>query len=104
MQKFLIVSTFLLLPSFTLAIQAPTDFRGLVDIFLDLIDLIIPLIFALTFIVLIWGIAKAWILNIGDKEEIEKGKKLVIAGVIGLVVMSGIWGILSILRYSFFGI
>ena len=60
-------------------------------------------IFALTFIVFIWGIMKAWILNAGDESEIEKGKKLALWGVIVLAVMSGIWGILALLQNSFFG-
>lgn len=81
----------------------PTDFASLVDQFLAIIDILIVLIFALTFIVFIWGITKAWIINAGDETEIENGKQLALWGVIGLVVMSGIWGLLSLLRYSLFG-
>jgi hypothetical protein len=92
----------LLLPSVVHG-QQPTDFKGLVGILLDIISSIIPLIFALTLVVLIWGIVKTWILNAGNEAEVEKGKQLVVIGIVSLVIMSGIWGILAILRQSFFG-
>lgn len=94
---------FLILVAPTIVSAQPKDFAGLVGVFIDIISAIIPLIFALTFIVLIWGIAKAWILRADNETEVENGKKLVVVGVIGLVVMSGIWGILAILRSSLFG-
>ena len=76
------------------------DFKSLVQFFLGIISFLIPIIFALTFIVLIWGIFKAWILHGDNETEIEKGKKIALWGIIGLVVMSGIWGILNILISS----
>lgn len=103
MRYFLIVYA-LLVPSLSFAQGAPRDFKGLVGLFLDIIDLLIVGIFAITFIVFIWGITKAWILNAGDAAEIDKGKQLALWGIIGLVGMSGIWGILYILRYSLFGL
>ena len=102
--KYFFSILFVALPSIVFAVETPTDFRSLVGIFINLLNLIIPLIFGLTFIVLIWGITKAWILNVGDQAEIDKGKKLVVAGIIGLVVMSGIWGILALFRSSIFGL
>ena len=82
---------------------APETFADLVGILLELIGLMIPFIFGLTLLVLFWGITKAWIINSGDAAEIEKGKKLVVAGIIALVIMSGIWGIIGMLRSSLFG-
>ncbi len=92
----------LLLPALASA-QAPTTFAGLVGVFLSIINVLIPAVFALTFVVLVWGIIKAWILNAGDAQEIEQGKRLVVIGVVVLVIMSGIWGILELLRRSLFG-
>lgn len=91
-------------PSLALASSHIRNFSSLVDVFIDIISLLVPLVFSLTFIVLMWGIIKAWILNAGDTAEIEKGKKLVIVGIIVLVIMSGIWGILALLRSSLFGV
>ena len=98
--------TFLLLlaPMITWGATAPTDFKSFVGLLLNLINLAIPLIFGLTFIVLIWGIVQTWILNGGNEEAISKGKKLVVVGVAAFVLMFGIWGILAILRTTFFGV
>ncbi len=95
--------TLLLTPTLVLA-EGPKDFKGLVGIILDIIDVLVVFVFALTFIVLIWGIIKAWIINGGDKTEIDKGKKVISVGIIVLVIMSGIWGILELLTSSLFGI
>lgn len=99
--KYLIFSI-IFLPTLAHGATSPNNFAELVWIVLDLIMLIIPIIFVLTFIVLGWGMIKAWILKSGDATEVEKGKNLILWGVIGLVIMSGIWGILAILRNSLF--
>ena len=84
--------------------DTPQNFSQLVDDFINLITLIIPLVFALTLLVIIWKIVDAWILNGGDSAKVEEGKKTALIGVLVLVVMSGIWGILAILRSSIFGV
>ena len=84
--------------------DTPQNFSQLVDDFISLITLFIPIIFSLTLIVIIWKIVDAWVLNGGDATKVEEGKKTALIGVLVLVVMSGIWGILAILRYSFFGV
>ena len=78
------------------------NFADLVNLLIDLIKQLIPLVFALTLIVVIWGIVQAWIINAGDDSAVERGKHIALAGVIALVVMSGIWGILLILSSSLF--
>ena len=85
------------------AFAAPQNFAEVVDLILSYIQMLIPVIFALTFIVLAWGVIKAWILNDGDAKKVGEGRILVVWGIIGLVVMSGLWGILALVRQSFFG-
>lgn len=92
----------LLLPG-AVSAQSPDNFKELVAIFIDIISVLIPFVFALTLIVIIWGLTKAWIINAGSEEGVEKGKQIALAGVIALVIMSGIWGILAILRAGLFG-
>jgi len=82
---------------------APSDFKGLVGIIVDIMGTLVYLVFALTFIVLIWGIIKGWIIGGGDAENVESGKKVVYTGIIALVVMSSVWGILYLLQSSLFG-
>ncbi len=85
------------------SVSAPRDFKGLVAIFTNIISTLILLVFALTFLVFMWGIIKGWIIGGGDVEGVDTGKKVVFTGIIALVIMSSIWGILYLLQSSFFG-
>lgn len=90
-------------PALAFAASAPRDFKGLVTIFTDIISMLIVLVFALTFLVFMWGVVKGWIIHGGDAEGIQQGKNVVIVGIIALVVMSAIWGILKMLQAGLFG-
>lgn len=81
---------------------APTDFKGLVELLIGLINQLFLILIALTFFVLVWGIVKGWILHGGDVESIEKGKHVFFAGIIVFVILGSLWGILGILRLTFF--
>lgn len=81
----------------------PENFSELVAVFIDLISLAIPLVFSLTLLVIIWKVVDAWVIHGGDTTRINEGKDTILIGVIALVVMSGIWGIVALLRYSIFG-
>jgi hypothetical protein len=76
------------------------NFSDLVSEFIDIISLLVPLIFAITFLIIIWKVVDACIINVGDESKIQEGKNTIFVGIIALVVMSGIWGILSILQSS----
>jgi hypothetical protein len=78
------------------------SFGDLVANFISIITLLIPLIFAFTLLIIIWKVIDAWIIHGGDESKVEDGKNTIIVGIIALVVMSGIWGILSILQSSLF--
>ena len=78
------------------------NFSDLVNAFIGIIMLLIPLIFALTLLVIVWRVIDAWIINGGDESKVEEGKNTILVGILALVVMSGIWGILRILQNSLF--
>lgn len=78
-------------------------FNDLVNFFIEILLLAIPLIFGLTLLVIAWGVFNAWIINVGDENKVAEGRQIALAGVIALVVMSGVWGILRILQASLFG-
>lgn len=80
----------------------PRNFAELVDVFLSMISLIVPLIFSLALLVIVWKIIDAWVINAGDTNKIEEGKKYAVWGVLVLVVMSSIWAIVALLRNSLF--
>ena len=84
--------------------QPPTTFAQLVGHLLDILSLVVPLLFGLTLLFIIWKVVDTWIISGGEPSKIEEGKSYVLIGIIALVVMSGIWGILRILQYSLFSI
>lgn len=82
----------------------PGNFAELVDFFLSIIGLVIPLIFAITLLVIVWKLVDTWILNADNENKIEEGRQYALWGVLVLVVMSTIWAILRLLRNSIFGV
>lgn len=84
-------------------VTPPTDFKSFVGVITNLISILILFVFALTFIVFLWGIIKNWIMKGGDTEGVESGKKIVSTGIIVIVVMFAIWGILYVLQVGLFG-
>lgn len=80
------------------------NFASLVAHFISILSSLIPLIFSFALLVIVWKIVDVWIINAGDANKIEEGKKVVLVSIIVLVIMSGIWGILQLLRASVFGV
>lgn len=80
-----------------------TDFHTLVKFVTEIIGLLVPIIFGLILVVLIWRLIDTWIINAGDESKRQEGRQTALIGVIVLVILSGIWGILTLLRTSFFG-
>ncbi len=81
----------------------PRDFAELVDMFLGFIELLVPFVFSLALLVIVWKIIDAWVINAGDIKRIEEGKQYAIWGVLVLVVMSAVWAIVRLIRSSIFG-
>jgi hypothetical protein len=82
----------------------PTTFAGLVNVILGLINIVIPLIFGLLFVFLVWKIFNSWVLNAADEGAREEGRQYAVVAVIVFVVMVVAWGIVAMLRTSLFGI
>ena len=83
--------------------STPKNFAELVDLFIGLLSLVIPLIFSLALLFLIWKIIDAWVINADNSTKVEEGRQYALWGVLVLVVMSAIWGILALLQGSIFG-
>ena len=64
-------------------------------------NILVPLIFALAFVVFIYGIFQYFILGGANEEKRDTGKQLMIWGFIGFFVMVSVWGILNLLTGSF---
>ncbi len=71
----------------------------------DLIGLInnvaIPFLFAVAFIVFIWGVFQYFIAGGADEEKRSQGRQFVIWSVIAFFVMSSLWGIVNLLDGTF---
>jgi hypothetical protein len=76
-------------------------FKDFIDIFLNLIKTMIPVIAGLTLLTFFWGLAKFIMAVGGDEKAVAEGKNLMIWGILGLFVMVSIWGILHFLTNQF---
>lgn len=69
--------------------------------FIDLIDnILVPILFALAFIVFIYGIFQYFILGGANEEKRDTGKQLMVWGFIGFFIMVSVWGIVNLLVAS----
>lgn len=85
---------------FALPVMALAQFGQFSDFFRDIItfinNILVPLVFAIAFLVFLWGIFKYLILGGGDEGKREEGRQLMLYAIIGFVLMVSIWGIVNL--------
>lgn len=81
----------------------PTDFKGVVLFVIDFINILIPAIFGVLFLFIIWKIIDAWVIHAGDEKKREEGKRLVTVAILVFVLMVSAWGIVKLIKTSVFG-
>lgn len=64
-------------------------------------NVLVPLVFAVAFIVFIWGVFQYFIAGGHDEEAKEKGKSLMLYGLVGFFLMVSVWGLVNILVGTF---
>lgn len=64
-------------------------------------NVIVPVLFALAFIVFLWGAFQTFIVGANSDDAKEKGKNLMLWGLVGFFVMVSIWGLVNILTGTF---
>ncbi|HEX8947247.1 MAG TPA: hypothetical protein VF829_03485 [Candidatus Paceibacterota bacterium] len=75
---------------------------GIGMLILDIINgVLVPLLFAIAFIVFLWGIYKYFIAGGDSDEGQKKGKQLILYGVIGFAVMVSLWGLVNVVANTF---
>jgi heme O synthase-like polyprenyltransferase len=82
----------------------PTTFAGLVNEVIGIINIIIPLIFGILFLYLVWRVFENWVLKADDQNAREAGRQYAVSAVIVFVVMISAWGIVRLLQSSLFGL
>jgi hypothetical protein len=79
----------------------PSNLKGLINIFLDIINPLLLVLAGLSLLTFFRGLA-VFIFKSGDAKEHENGKNLMIWGLAALFIMASLWGILSFLYGNFF--
>lgn len=64
-------------------------------------SVLVPVLFAISFVVFLYGIARAYIFSSGEPVEVAKGHQLILWGVIGFVVMVSLWGLVNVVANTF---
>ncbi len=104
MKKHIITITALSLAT-PLFAAAQTQLNNVSDVGQFIINLInqvaVPVVFALAFVVFIFGVFRAFIVGANDESAKEKGKNLIIWGIGGMVIMLTVWGLVHIITGSF---
>lgn len=99
MKKFGLIGTALAFPFLAFAqVNSVQDLGGFIIGLIN--NVAVPVVFALAFIVFIWGIFQYFILGGSDEEKKEKGRGLMLWGLIGFFVMVSVWGLVHILTGS----
>ena len=58
---------------------------------------VVPVIFALAFLVFVWGVANYFFFGVGDETKRTEGKQFILWGVLGMVVLFSVWGLVNLL-------
>jgi hypothetical protein len=62
---------------------------------------LVPVIFAIAFLVFLYGVFRTYIWSSGDETAVAQGHKLILWGLIGFVVMISLWGIVNVVANTF---
>lgn len=56
----------------------------------------VPIIFAFAFAAFVWGVVNYFFLHGGEEAKREEGRKFVLWGLLGMVVLFSVWGFVNI--------
>jgi hypothetical protein len=85
-------------PGFAFALGEFTQVQGMLTGFTTIINnILVPLVFAIAFLMFLWGMFKTFILGGSDEGKQTEGKQLMMYSIIGFMVMVAIWGIVNLL-------
>lgn len=64
-------------------------------------SILVPVLFALSFIVFLWGVYYYYIYGGASDEFVKKGHSMVMWGIIGFAVMISVWGLVNVVSNTF---
>ncbi len=98
--KFLKYASLILISAFPLVSLAFfEDLTTALDSLVDVLNKLIIIAYAVAFLGLVWGVA-IYIFKAGDEDAHEQGRRIMIGGVIGLFVITALWGIVAFVTTS----
>ncbi|MCC2630674.1 MAG: seg [Candidatus Paceibacter sp.] len=100
LKKVLIIAGVVFVLPFMVQAANIYDLKSLIYYVIDILNAIIPLLFAIAFLTFIWGIIK-YIYAAGP-QKLNEGRNYIIYGVIAMTVMVSVWGIAEVLKNTFF--
>lgn len=92
--SFLFIALLAVFPAATFA--EVTDFKSLMQLFVNLLGSVMGLLYMAAFVAFFWGIA-LFILNTNDDKKRQEGKTWMLWSIIALFVMITIWGLVGLL-------
>lgn len=96
--KLLIIYIFSLLTTPTVAL-AQGDFKSVIGGITDFLMSLVPLLTGVALLVFFWGLVE-YISQAGSGAEVEESKKRMVWGIVGLFVITTIWGIVKFIGGS----
>ncbi|MBA3789423.1 hypothetical protein H0X32_03475 [Patescibacteria group bacterium] len=98
MKKLAYIGTSFALPFFALAQTTVNSAQSLGAFIITFINTVaVPVIFAIAFIVFVFGVFQYFIFGRGNEEAAKQGRSLMLYGLIGFFLMVSVWGLVNIL-------
>lgn len=66
------------------------------DIINLLSTVVVPTIFALSFLVFVWGVVSYFFFGVNDEKKRAEGRTFAFWGILGMVVLFSVWGLVNI--------
>ncbi len=83
------------------AFAAFEGFQDLIKGAGGVLQLLLALLIGVAVVVFFWGVI-TYIFHADDEKAVERGRRIMVGGIIGLFVMLAIWGIIGLIAYIFF--
>lgn len=81
------------------AVAQERDFKSIVNSLTEFLNSLVPLLAGAALLVFFWGLIE-YISQSGSGEEVEESKRRMIWGVLGLFVITAVWGIVYFIGNS----
>lgn len=82
--------------------DTPQNYAEIIELFIDLLQLLLPILLVLGLIIFFWGISR-FLYAGGSEDSVKSAKKLMLWGVIAFFVILSFMGILQFFSQDIFG-